>query len=222
MQWEQFPNLLASTGGDVVHLWKAAYVRASPAETLWDLPCSLGVQQRTKKLWRCPWTGYAHSLSVTLQFPFRALGLSTLYLTSLGSFLSLYFSLRRFHNTKYSCPIALLPSLSFLTHFLARSLKPPGLFMSFHLFSIFFTSPSFQLAASIHRAALLHFISLPWLLFLLLFTVNYFGNCLANVLASHVLITEIKLEWEEHKHLSHKPISSSTPHHQFLSLFVYC
>lgn len=101
MQWEQFPDLLASTGGDVVHLWKATYVRASPAETLWDLPCSLGVQQWTKKLWRRPRTGYAHSLSITLQFPFRALGLSTLYLTSLVSFLSLYFSLRRFHNTTF-------------------------------------------------------------------------------------------------------------------------
>lgn len=100
------------------------------------------------------------------------------------------------HFKKYSCPIALLPSLSFLTHFLARSLKPPGLFVSFHLFSIFFSSLSFQLAAymAIHRAALLHFISLPWLLFLLLFMVNNFGNRLANVLASHVLITEIKLE----------------------------
>lgn len=43
------------------------------------------------------------------------------------------------HFLKYYCPIALLPSLSFLTHFLARSLKPPGLFVSFHLFSIFFS-----------------------------------------------------------------------------------
>lgn len=141
MQWEQFPDLLASTGGDVVHLWKAAYVRASPAETLWDLPCSLGVQQRTKKLWRRPRTGYAHSLSVTLQFPFRALGLSTHFLTSLVSFLSLYFSLRRFHNTtflKIFLPYC-SPPLSLISHpFLARSLKPPGLFKSFHLFSFYF------------------------------------------------------------------------------------
>lgn len=144
MQWEQFPDLLASTGGDVVHLWKAAYVRASPAKTLWDLLCSLGVQQRTKKLWRRPRTGYAHSLSVTLQFPFRALGLSTHYLTSLVSSLFLYFSLCPFHNTtflKIFLPYCSLPSLSFLTHFLARSLKTTW---TVHVFSfiLFFFSLS--------------------------------------------------------------------------------
>lgn len=88
-----------------------------------------------------PRTGYAHSLSVTLQFPFRALGLSTHFLTSLVSFLSLYFSLRRFHNTtflKIFLPYC-SPPLSLISHpFLAHSLKPPGLFKSFHLFSFYF------------------------------------------------------------------------------------
>lgn len=171
MQWEQFPDLLASTGGDVVHLWKAAYVRTSLAETLWDLPCSLGVQQRTKNLWRRPRIGYAHSLSITLQFPFRALGLSTLYLTSLGSFLSIYFSLRQFHNTtflKILLPYC-SPPLSLISHpFPCTFFKTTWTVRVFSfILNIFFSSPSFQLAAymPIHLAALLHFISLPWLLF---------------------------------------------------------
>lgn len=153
MQWEQFPDLLASTGGDVVHLWKAAYVRASPAETLWDLPCSLGVRQRTKKLWRRPRTGYAHSLSVTLQFPFRALGLSTHYLTSLVSFLSLYFSLRRFHNTtflKIFLPYC-SPPLSLISHPFSCTLFKTT--WTVHVFSFilnFFSLLSFLPASRLH------------------------------------------------------------------------
>lgn len=175
MQWEQFPDLLASTGGDVVHLWKAAYVRASPAETLWDLPCSLGVRQRTKKLWRRPRTGYAHSLSVTLQFPFRALGLSTHYLTSLVSFLSLYFSLRRFHNTtflKIFLPYC-SPPLSLISHpFSCTLFKTTWTVRVFSFILNFFSPllPSFQLAAymTIQCAALLRFISLSLVVILVI------------------------------------------------------